>query len=99
MPEDKPLPTVRTERLLLPIRANAVAQALRLAHIDDVATRVLHEVHARLVGQLGEGGFELGGHRPMLPPRGQERRKPRRVDGASGDRSERHGRPSDGPET
>ena len=77
--DDAPDPVdLATERLLLPVRADAVAQALRLADVDDVAARVLHEVHARLVGQLGEGGSELGGHRPMLPPRGPERRKPRR---------------------
>ena len=53
-------------RLLLPVRPDAVAQALRLADVDDVAAVVLHQVDARLVGQLGEGGFELGGHRSML---------------------------------
>ena len=50
---------------LLPVRADAVAQALRLADVDDVAALVLHQVDAGLVGQLGQGGFELGGHDPI----------------------------------
>ena len=33
---------------------------------SDVAAGVLHEVDAGLVGQLGEGGREFGGHPPML---------------------------------
>ena len=65
-------------RLLLPVRADAVAQALRLADVDDVAAGVLHEVDAGLVGQLGEGGCEFGGHAPML---GQVRRSGRGVAG------------------
>src|SRR5206468_10317171 len=52
--------------LLLPVRPDAVAQALRLADIDDVAALVLHEIDARLVEQLGEGGFELRGHATIV---------------------------------
>ena len=66
-------------RLLLPVRADATAQALRLADVDDVAARVLHEIDAGLVGQLGQRGGEFGGHAPMLPPSAHERRRPRHV--------------------
>ena len=43
-----------------------MAEALRLADVHDVAPGVLHQVDAGLVGQLGEGGCEFGGHAPML---------------------------------
>ena len=43
--------------LLLPVAADAVAQALGLADVDDRAARVLHQVHARPVGQALEGRF------------------------------------------
>ena len=58
-------------RLLLPVGAHTAAQALGLADIQHVAPRVLHEVDARLVGKLGEGGREFGGHAPMLGQDGQ----------------------------
>ena len=41
-------------RLLLPVAPDAAAETLRLADIDDVAARVLHEIDAGLVGQLGQ---------------------------------------------
>ena len=64
--DDAPDPVdLAARRLLLPVRADAVAQALRLADVDDVAPRVLHEVDAGLVGQLGQGGGEFGGHATM----------------------------------
>jgi hypothetical protein len=47
---------------LLPVLANAVAQVLRLAHVQHNAARVLEQVHARFGGQLGQRGLELGGH-------------------------------------
>ncbi len=55
--DDAPDPVdLAAGRLLLPVRAHAVAQALRLADIDDVAPGVLHEVDAGPVGQLGQRG-------------------------------------------
>jgi hypothetical protein len=49
-------------RLLLPVRADAAAQALRLADVQHVAALVLEQVDARPVGQSLEGGLELRGH-------------------------------------
>ena len=53
-------------RRLLPVGADPVAQALRLADVDHVATVVLHEVDARPVRESLERGFERGGHPSML---------------------------------
>ena len=78
--DDAPDPVdLAGRRLLLPVRAHAAAQALRLADIDDVAPGVLHEVDAGLVGQLGERRGEFGGHASMLGQVGQKpgrRRRP-----------------------
>ena len=49
-------------RMLLPVASNPVAEALRLAHVHDVAPGVAHEVDAGSVGQLLEGRLEVGGH-------------------------------------
>jgi len=49
-------------RRLLPVAPDAAPEALRLADVQDLAARVLHEVHAGSVGQVGEGRPELGGH-------------------------------------
>ena len=46
----------------LPVLADAVSQALRLAHVQHPARGVLHEVHAGAVGQALEGGRDLRGH-------------------------------------
>jgi hypothetical protein len=39
---------------LLPVLTHAVAQVLRLAHVQHDAPGVLQEVHARFGGQLGQ---------------------------------------------
>jgi hypothetical protein len=65
-------------RLALPIGADAGPEVLRLAHVEHGASRVAHEVDARVDGQAGEGRFELGGHRSMLHGRPPEAAKPRR---------------------
>ncbi len=65
--DDAPDPVdLAGRRRLLPVRADAVAQALRLADVDDVAAVVLHEVDARPVRESLERGFERGGHPSML---------------------------------
>ena len=53
-------------RLLLPVAPDAVAQALGLADVQDVAPGVLHQVHAGAVRESLERRFEVGGHPPML---------------------------------
>ncbi len=58
-------------RLLLPIAADAAAQTLGLADVQDVASAVPHKVDAGAIRESLEGRFELGGHAPML---GQVRR-------------------------
>ena len=52
--------------LLLPVAADAVAQALGLADVEDVAAAVLHEVDAGAVGQVLEGRLEGGGHNRIV---------------------------------
>ena len=52
--------------LLLPVAADAVAQALGLADVQHVAPGVLHQVHAGAVRQSLERRFEVGGHPPMV---------------------------------
>ena len=59
---DLVVPAAGARRLLLPVAADAAAQALRLAHVQHLALGVLHQVHAGPVGQVGEGRVELGGH-------------------------------------
>jgi hypothetical protein len=63
-----PVALERGDRLLLPVAPDAVAEALGLPDIDDLAARVAHEVHAGSVGQVLEGRRKLGGHGAMLPP-------------------------------
>ena len=41
------------------ITADAIAQALGLAHIDDPAPAVLQQVNAGLGGQILENGFDV----------------------------------------
>src|SRR6476661_2250418 len=53
-------------RLLLPVAANALPEALGLADVHDIAPAVLHQVHAGTIGQSLECGVELRGHTPML---------------------------------
>ena len=62
--------------LLLPVAAHAAAQALRLADVQHLAPRVLHQVHAGAVGQVGEGRLELGGHAPIVGQPGPTRCRP-----------------------
>ena len=50
-------------RLLLPVAADAAAQARRLADVQHVPARVLHQVHAGPIGKLLEDRLELRGHR------------------------------------
>ena len=49
-------------RLLLPVRADPAAEALRLADVQHVAALILEQVDARPVGQSLEGRLELRGH-------------------------------------
>ena len=67
--------TLAADRLLLPVAPDPAAQVLGLADVEHDAPGVLHEVDAGAGGQLAEGGVELGGHHPMLPP---SRPEPRR---------------------
>ena len=61
--DDAPDPVdLAARRLLLPVGADAAAQALRLADVHDVAASVLHQVDAGPVGKLGEGGREFRSH-------------------------------------
>ena len=59
-----PVAFAHRRRLLLPVAAHAMAQALGLADVQHVAAGVLHQVHARSIGQALEGRFEFGGHAP-----------------------------------
>ena len=63
---DLVIPAAAARRLLLPVAANAAAQALGLPDVQHLALRVLHQVHAGPVGQVGEGRGELGGHPPIV---------------------------------
>ena len=51
---------------LLPVLADAVLEALRLAHVQHATLGILHEVHARAIGQALEGGRDLRGHRSLM---------------------------------
>ncbi len=64
-------------RLLLPVRRTRLRRLWALPTYSTHAAGVLHEVDAGLVGQLGEGGRELGGHRTIVRrKRGRDGRGP-----------------------
>ncbi len=52
--------------LLLPVAPDPAAKALGLAHVQDLAARVLHQVHARPVRESRERCLELRGHGPII---------------------------------